>query len=235
MLIAQLQQMTQLIAELRSREQQADNADAFGTRARQLEEPSAQLEGLASIAQEFQRRGIPLSFNQGQVAALAKQVDVLATAYREDRQSIIDPTGRFTLWNPLKTLPDEVRTTLLQAWSGYITSTLPERHPELLQTLGQLPGFKEPVDRVGQLYREADRMRGQLPRSTDEIERVAAIASELRATWQQLPTENIPAEIQDFLTQAVLGEARYSQLTASVIEWLRTNDLLKHVRISMKA
>lgn len=237
MLITRLQELTQEITELRSREQQANNADAFGTRAGQLEGPSTQLEDLARIAQEFQRRGIPLSFNQGQVAALAKEAHTVATAYHEDQQSIVDANEqRFTLWASLKSFPSQVHDALLQAWSGYINSTLPDRqHPELLQTLGQLPGLKESVDRVGQLYREAQRMSGQLPRSSDEFERVAAITSELRATWQQLPTENIPAEVQEFLTQAALGDARFSQLTGPVVEWLRANDLLKHIRISMKA
>jgi hypothetical protein len=235
-LIARLDQVTQEITKLRELRQQADNAQAFGTRAKLLKEPSDQLDDLATITQEFQRRAITISFNRGQLAAFIKQMRAVAIAYHGDPQSILAATeNRFTFWEPLKSLPDQVRAALLQAWSGYINATLPIQQPELLQTLGQLPGFKERVVQISQLYREAERLRVRPPQSVDEIARIAVIASELKAIWAQLPAEGIPADVRDFLTAAVEGNARLNQLTNHVVKWLEANNLVDSVRISLKA
>jgi hypothetical protein len=234
-LIARLDQVTQEITKLRELRQQADNAQAFGTRAKLLKEPSDQLDNLATITQEFQRLAITVSFNRGQLAAFIKQMRAVAIAYHEDPQNILATENRFTFWEPLKSLPDQVRAALLQAWSGYINATLPIQQPELLQTLGQLPGFKERVVQISQLYREAERLRGRPPQSVDEIARIAVIASELKATWAQLPAEGIPADVRDFLTAAVEGNARLNQLTNHVVKWLEANNLVDSVRISLKA
>lgn len=236
MLVARLQEVTQAISELRSLEQQATDAEALSTRARQLEDPSMQLHILAQITQAFQQRGIWPAFNRRQLAAVAKEVEAAAVAYHDAPQRIADANEqRYTLWEPLKTLPGQVKDTLLQAWQDYIATALPEQNPELLQTLGQLPGFKEPVEQIRRLQREVEDMRRRLPQSPDEMDRVTVSAAELRAAWQQLPTGGIPADVHDFLTAAVMGNARLSQLTNSVLEWLRTNNLINDVRISLKA
>ena len=237
MLIARLDQMAQEITKLHELRQQVDHAQAFGTRAKLLDEPSAQLDLLATIAQEFHCRGITIPFDRSQFAAFAKQMRVIATAYHQDPQSILAAAEhRFTFWEPLKNLPNQIHAALLQAWSEHINTTLPiQQQPELLQTLEQLPGFKERVVQISQLYREAERLRGRLPQSGDEIDRIAAIASELKTTWAQLPTEGIPADIRDFLTAAVEGNARLAQLTGPVMEWLQINNLADSVRISLRA
>jgi hypothetical protein len=237
MLIARLDRVTQEIAQLRELRQQANNAQAFGTRAKQWNDLSVPLDSLATIAQEFQRRGITIPLDRSQLAMFAKEVRAVATAYHEDPQSILTaPEHRFTFWEPLRTLPDRARTALLQAWSEYINATLPiQQQPELLQTLGQLPGFRVRVEQISQLYRETERLRGRLPQSADEIDRIATIASELKTTWAQLPAEGIPADVRDFLTTAVEGNARLAQLTGPVMEWLQINNLADSVRISLKA
>src|SRR5437870_3984933 len=146
MLIARLDQLTQKIDALRELKQQAGNAQAFGTRAKQLYNPSIQLDGLASIAQELQRRGIAISFDQNQLAAFAaftRQLRLIIEVYRSDPQSIIATAEqRYTFWEPLKTLPNQVRDALQQAWSEYVDTILPMQQLDLLQTLGQLPGFR---------------------------------------------------------------------------------------------
>lgn len=239
MLIARLDQMTQEIDKLRELKQQEGIAKAFGTRAEQLQTPSIQLDGLASIAQEFQRRGIAIPLDQAQSNALAlftKQLRLITDAYREDPQSIVAATEqRYTFWEPLKTLPNQVRDAILQGWSAYVESMLPMQQSDLLQTLEQLPGFRTHVAQIRQLNNEADRLRGRLPQSADEIDRIAAIAAELKRAWAQLPTEGIPGDVRDFLTAAVAGNAQVAQLTGTVMEWLRKNNLVDSVRISLKA
>jgi hypothetical protein len=240
MLIARFDQMTQEIAKLRELKQQESNARTFSTRAEQLQTPSDQLDRRARIAQEFQRRGIAIPLDKGQSVAFAtftKQLRLITDAYREDPQSIVTATEeqRYAFWEPLKTLPNQARDAILQGWSEYVDSMLPVQQSELLQTLEQLPGFRTHVAQIRQLNGEAGRLRGRLPQSADEIDRIATIAAELKRAWAQLPTEGIPGDVRDFLSAAVAGNAQVAQLTGAVMEWLRKNNLVDSVRISLKA
>lgn len=239
MLIAKLDQVAQEIANLRELKQLAANAQSFATRAQKLGEPSLQLESLAIIAQEMKRRGISVAFDNGQEArlsAFAKQLRVIAEAYHADPQSII-ATGdqRYTFWEPLKTLPDQAHDALLRAWSQHVADTLPAQQPELLQTLGRVPGFEPSVATIKRLYTEAESLQSRLPQSADMIDRITFIAAELKSAWAQLPTEGVPTEVREFLTAAVDGNARLAQLTGPVLEWLQVNNLVDGVRISLKA
>jgi len=236
MLITRLDQVTQEITELGELKLLARDAQAFHTRATQLHEISMRIEIVVSIAQEFQRRGIAVQFDRSRLTSISKQLSLIFAAYREDPQSIVAATEqRYTFWEPLKTLPNEIHAALLQAWSEYVRSVLPRQQTELLETLGKVPGFNERIKQITRLDREAALLGRQLPQTPEEIDRIAAIASELKTTWAQLPTEGIPADVRDFLTAAVEGNARLAQLTGPVVEWLQFNNLVDSVRISLKA
>jgi hypothetical protein len=238
MLIAKLDAATNGIAQLRVLEEAAKDAQAYATRATQLQTPAATLSQLSVLAQEFRRRNIAIPLNESQLQALAYQTRTMLKGFRDDHKSIVVSSSEngVRFFDPLKNVVADVRGMLLQAWTDYVDGMLPpQQQPELLETLVRLPGFSERVAEIRRLYREAEHLRDRLPQSTEEIEKVAAIATALRTAWESLPTEGIPAAVHTFLEAAIGGGATFSQLTGPVLEWLGENNLLDSIRISLRA
>lgn len=238
MLIANLDAATREIAGLRVLEEATKDAQAYATRAAQLQTPAAALAQLSVIMQEFRRRGIAIPLNAPQLQALAYQTRTMLVGFRDDHKSIVASSGETgaRFFDPLKNVPGDVRSALQRAWTDYVDATLPpQQQPELLDTLARLPSFSERVAEIGRLYREAALLRSRLPQSSEEIDKIAGIATALRMAWASLPTEGIPADVRTFLEAALGGGATFSQLTGPVVEWLGQNNLLDSIRISLRA
>jgi hypothetical protein len=238
MLIAKLDSARREIAGLHVLEEAAKDAQAYATRAAQLQTPAAALAQLGVLVQEFRRRAIAIPLNAQQLQALAYQTRTMLAGFRDDHKSIVASSGEIgaRFFDPLKNAPGDVRGALQRAWTDYIDATLPpQQQPELLDTLKRLPGFSERVAEIGRLYREAALLRSRLPQSSDEIDKIAALATALRTAWASLPTEGIPADVRIFLVAALGDGATFSQLTGPVVEWLGENNLLDSIRITLRA
>jgi hypothetical protein len=213
----------------------ANEGDRVRTRAEELERPASELEHVALVVQALRRRGISIELPKSAVVSLRQQLAALRDRYRSDPNQITAADGRlrFSLWDPLRALPSELRGFVLESWRSHAKSLVREQSVELLNVLEHVPGLQADASAIRQLATEFDHLSDSLPQDEAGIDHLEEIAGEIERRWQSLEGGGIPREIIDFLAAAAVTGAPLDLLTPAVREWLDERSLTRHVRISL--
>jgi hypothetical protein len=213
----------------------ANEGDRVRTRADELEGPASELEHLALVVGSLRRRGIPMDVPRSSVVAIRDQLVALRDRYRDDPSKITAPDGRlrFTLWDPLRELPAELRRVVLESWRSHVQSQVRAQSVELLDVLERVPGLQSDAHAIRELAAELGRLSESLPRDDADIDRIRVIPSEIGHRWKSLEGEGIPSEVIEFLAAASVAGAPLDLLTPAVREWLDERSLTKHVRLTL--
>ncbi len=213
----------------------ASEGDRVRTRAEELERPASELEHLALVVDALRRRAIPIELPRSSVVAMRGQLAALRDRYGSDPSQITAADGRlrFTLWDPLRALPTELRTVVLTAWRSHATTLIREQSVELLDVLERVPGLQADARSIRDLAAEFGHLSESLPHDDAGIDRLERIASEIERRWQSLEGEGIPREVIDFLAAASLTGAPLDLLTPAVREWLDDRSLTRYVRLGL--
>lgn len=213
----------------------ANEGDRVRTRADELSRPLSDLESLQLVDEGLRERGLEPQVDRESIRATHTQLLALATRYRADPSQITAPDGRlrFTLWDPLKTLPDELRRSLLDAWRDHVAALVPRQRPEILDVLERVPGVQAEARALREIGNEFDRRSNALPQNNEDFDRIEGLATEIQTRWRTLEGAGIPAEVMNFLAAASLGSARLDLLTPTVRAWLDERSLTQHVRVTL--
>lgn len=213
----------------------ANEGDRVRTRAEELEGPASELAHLALVVGALRRRGIPIELSQTSVVTTRQGLVALRDRYRDDPSKITAPDGRlrFTLWDPLRELPAELRRIILEAWRSHVRSLVRAQSVELLDVLERVPGLQSDARAIRGLAAELERLSDSLPRDDAAIDRIQEIAGELEHRWKSLEGGGIPREVVEFLAAASVAGAPLDLLTPAVREWLEERSLTKHVRLTL--
>jgi hypothetical protein len=235
MLATRADELKAKIDDLTRRKRIRGHVQAFATRATQLEGPAERLDALARTFAVFRAHGLEVALAGAHLSGLQQQLHQLREAYAADRTSIVRPDGelRFTLWQPLKDLPDQVESALRAAWERHVATQVPEPREELLAVMERVPGFGQQVASIRALHNEAKRLSQILPASPDAFPEITRIAGALHTGWGELSGDGLPAEVLDFLRAATTGGASRVQFTLVVERWLETHELMPRVRITL--
>jgi hypothetical protein len=213
----------------------ANEGDRVRTRAEELERPASELEHLALVADALRKRDISIELPGSSVVSMRGQLATLRERYRSDPSQITAADGRlrFSLWDPLRALPTELRSVVLSAWRLHARSLIREQSVELLDVLEHVPGLQADARAIRELATEFDRLSESLPHDEAGIDRLEGIASEIERRWQSLEGGGIPREVIDFLAAASVTGAPLDLLTPAVREWLDDRSLTRYVRLSL--
>ena len=210
-----------------------EHTNTFKTRAAQLGIPREKLTLLIQALRALRTQNISPDFPIDKLQAIKSQLEELASQYRENPHSIIEPSGdrRFSLWDQLRELPEEIRICVGTAWEDYVDNRLPPKREELMRVLDQVPGFTQQIVAINDLYAQAQPLK-PLTRDLDvSIGRLEDIRSSLLTACSSLESDQIPDEVLEFLRAASSDGASLHHLTEDVVGWLRKNELGDAVRI----
>jgi hypothetical protein len=215
--------------------QLANEGDRVRTRAEELERPAGELEHIALVVDALRRRGISIELPESSVVSMREQLAALRDRYRTDPSQITAADGRlrFSLWDPLRALPAELRGVVVAAWRSHAKGLIREQSVELLDVLEHVPGLQADARAIRELATEFDRLSESLPQDEPGIDRLEGIASEIERRWQSLEGGGIPREVVDFLAAAAVTGAPLDLLTPAVREWLDERSLTRYVRLSL--
>jgi hypothetical protein len=213
----------------------ANEGDRVRTRAEELERPAIEVEHVALVVDALRGRGIAIELPESSVFSMREQLAALRDRYRTDPSQITAADGRlrFSLWDPLRVMPAELRGLVLAAWRSHARGLIREQSVELLDVLEHVPGLQADARAIRQLATEFDRLSESLPQDEAGIDHLEGIAKEIERRWQSLEGGGIPREVVDFLAAAALSGAPLDLLTPAVREWLDERSLTRYVRLSM--
>jgi hypothetical protein len=213
----------------------ANEGDRVRTRAEELERPASELEHVALVVDALHGRGIAIELPKSSVFSMREQLAALRDRYRTDPGQITAADGklRFSLWDPLRALPVELRGVVLEAWRSHARSLIREQSVELLDVLEHVPGLQADAGAIRQLATEFDRLSESLPQDEAGIDHLEGIAKEIERRWQSVEGGGIPREVVDFLAAAAVSGAPLDLLTPAVREWLDERSLTRYVRLSL--
>jgi hypothetical protein len=213
----------------------ANEGDRVRTRADELEAPVAEMEHILLVEQALRRRGVSPELPQSAIATARTQLAALRDRYRSDPTQITAPDGRlrFTLWDPLRALPNEIRSSLNGAWEAHARSLLREQSVEILEVLERVPGLQVDARAIRAMASEFDSLSSRLPRQEEDVDRIEELAREIERRWQSLEGAGIPSDVLDFLAAASVSGAPLALLTPAVREWLQERSLTQFVRLTL--
>jgi hypothetical protein len=227
------------IATLETTKTLVNEAEGFRTRAEQLQAASRELRRVRSQQSALRANGIDPERDGTSSPPLAARAQEVLGAFGADSRKIltVQPPLDHSFIRPVKSLCEKVDRACTNAWQTSANVILGPLPDDLLNVLERIADLAPAVRRIRALQQEGQGIVEGNPGSSAEavgaaIARLRAIAADKSEKWAQLSGGGIPEEVVRFLRRAAIREARLSEVTPAIVEWLKTRGLLNAFRVS---
>lgn len=222
-MLSRAAQLGTSVQELGVRQGLRNQAQALRSRANQFAEAHDRVQAVIKHCRILTDNGIAKTFNASAGNALAAYALDLKTRVESDPAVILSPDldigPKFLA--PLKLLTDRLRKEAEDQWSEWLDAQTPQIGSPLLEILGRIPNFKNPIAAVRTKRQQLTTIAETLPVDQQHIAAARALAQELTVAWRELNAENLPQEILEFLRDAGTHQgASLSKLTPAVLAYL---------------
>lgn len=234
MLIDQANALAERIAGYQKLKAQAHHAQAFETRAVQLQKAASGLANAVGAIKALKAAGVPVAFKMASKDQTRARTAQLKQGFAKD-PAFIDNPGfdlRFEYVQPLAGVAESVRTAALKAWQGHVATRRERVSAEILKALSAVPQYRPTVVTVQRCQAQIDQLAASLPTDIAIADRqLIALADEQREAWGKLTGGELPDAVVLFL-RASMGEgAELRLLTGEVLDWLNGRGLDAAFRI----
>ncbi|MBP0496275.1 hypothetical protein [Roseomonas indoligenes] len=238
-LLARADRLVARIAAFETTKALATEAEGLRTRAEQLRAAARELRRVRAQQAALRANGLEPERDGTSSPPLVARARELLGAFGADRKAIltVHPPLDHSFLRPIKSVCEKVDLACANAWqtsAGAILGPLPD---DLLNVLERIADLAPEVRRIRALQHEGQGIVTGNPGSSAEavaaeLARLRTISTEKSEKWAQLSGGGIPAEVVSFLRRAAVREARLSEVTPGVVEWLTVRGLLNAFRVS---
>jgi hypothetical protein len=207
-----------------------EEAEALSSKANELAALATRVETLSRRNRLLRERGVSLSPSQG-VDNTRQVVNRLNERFSESPKSntLVDGQRWTKLTAALGEISTSTETLQRQDWVKHFTSRLfagvpPEQRKQtIVQTI---PDNMVALGTYTRLYQRFNRFRNAVPASEDDFDDLQSCSDQLAAIKFQ-ENDDVPGAVKAFFNATASGSgASLDFLTAEVVDWLRTNNML---------
>lgn len=212
-----------------------DETKALESLRSQLVQLASPLNLCASNARLLANHGVALSAETDIGSAIETVKRVLLRFEEIPKSTTLRNGTRWTgLTSKLETLASRLVEVQTNDWKVYFSGNyfggLPPAQREAKLILA-IPGNKEAIERYKLLYQQFIKYRSTIPKDDDEFVHLNEISTQLSEI--KFEDNDIPDDVRKFFEATSTG-ASLDLLTAEVIEWLRSNNLLSRYVVRAK-
>lgn len=230
MLLDEARVIRDRLIKMESASSSVEEAAALSAKANELALLATRVETASRRNRLLRERGVPLSPKQG--ADIARQVvNRLNERFTESPKpnTLVDGQRWTRLTAALGEFSTLTETSQKQDWMNYFITQLfagvpPEQRKQtILQTL---PENRPAMDSYTRLYQRLNQYRNVVPSSAEELDLVHDCSDKLGAI-HFVENDDVPGVVKAFFNATSSGSgANLDFLTAEVVDWLRTNNML---------
>lgn len=234
MLIEKSKQLTELAQRKKDLQSFLNNLKTIQTRQSQINQAFTTIKPLLEAVVAFRDREI-ISMD------LTKKIDVLLSFisnvennYKENPDWILD--NQNFQGNIFKSNIDSLRNTiesqLSQAWKKYLLKNKPSTNDEILSLLGKIEVFKQTVTEIRTVDNEIKKVI--YPKNELDFKLYEAKIEQLKNSWNNLNSDEVPQSVLRFLSDAANQEASLDLLNPEVQEWINKHNISNYFKICLK-
>ncbi|GAO78136.1 hypothetical protein [Sphingopyxis sp. C-1] len=215
----------------------ADEADLFGTRAKQFESASLLMKGLRETLSALADAGVPVDFEPGDGLGYAEKARMLREAIKEDPAKVNDPPFdiKHAFVDRLNGIVSAGHKAASAAWSAYVDKRAAFGADDVLSALGQVPQFRVSVARIRQIRIDVAAFGAGLPADPKgAITSLDTLVEQHETAWKSLAATDIPPSVVTFIRAAASSDALLTAYTSEVQTWLEGHKLLDAFRIKLR-
>ena len=215
----------------------ADEADLFGTRAKQFEAASQLIAGLRVTLSLLSAAGVPVDFNPGDGLGYAQKARQLREAIKEDPAKVNDPPFdiKHAFTDRLNGIAIAGHKAASAAWQACVDKRAAFGADDVLSALGQVHQFKASVLRIRRIRADVAALGANLPADPQAaIAKLDVLVNEHEIAWKSLAATDIPPSVIAFIRTAASSEALLSAYTSEVQSWIESRNLLGAFRVKLR-
>ena len=236
MLVEQAKAVQRQIQKLEKVRENEKRRDEFAQRESMLADLVEDLEPLAKKMKVLSANGIKVDYDGTALQQLVQKVDQVREQFDEDAQWIIQRENDLSdLKRWMLNHQNKIRRKIQSAWMTHYQQRVPELSHDLLDVMGRIEGFQEPVQTIRQCNRRLEKFKDKAPATQERYDAFTTSVEKRTSTWNRLGSEDLSEDVVNFLRDAGKKGARVHQFTETVREWLDENDLLGRIRIQLQS
>lgn len=234
MLLEKADALGKRIAEYRKLKEQAHHAQAFETRAQQLQKSASGLAAAVATMKALDAAGVTVAFKMSSKDQTRSRTMQLQEGFASDPAYIDDPGFdlRFEYAVPLSGLTEGVKTAGLTAWQAHVAARREKVSTDILNALRAVAEYRSIVATVQRCQEQIENLARTLPADVAAADReLTDLAEQQRAAWQKLTGGELPDSVILFLRASMGDGAELRLLSPEVLEWLKSRSLDTAFRI----
>lgn len=215
----------------------ADEADLFGTRAKQFQTVSQLMARLRETLSTLTDAGVPVDFEPNDGLGFAEKARLLREAIKEDPAKVSDPPFdiKYAFTDRLNGIASAGHKAASAAWKAYVDKRAAFGADDVLSALGQVPQLQVSVAKIQQIRGAVAAFGASLPPDPETaIASLDALVSQHETAWKSLAASDIPSSVVAFIRAAASSDALLSAYTSEVHAWLESRNLLGAFRIKLR-
>lgn len=215
----------------------ADEADLFGTRAKQFESVSLLIARLRETLSTLAEAGVSIDFEPNDGIGFAEKARLLREAIEEDPAKVNDPPFdiKHAFTDRLNGIASAGHKAASAAWKAYVDKRAAFGADDVLSALGQVPQFRVSVASIRQIRVDVAAFGASLPADPKAaIARLDTLVEQHETAWKSLAATDISPSVVSFIRAAASGNAMLSAYTSEVHAWLESHKLLDAFRIKLR-
>lgn len=233
MILEKAQQLSDLLEHKKNLRKSVDQLKGFKSRKLQLEGFINKLQPLIDTCQVLQNNGVGNAGFGNKAQQLVQIIEDIRLKYQANPNFIYEAKSLEKLKVSIDCFYIQLNGQTQEIWLMYTVKVIPPTNNELLDVLKRIPAFQHAVRNVRELAQEIEKYKTSPPKTQKQFDDFIIKVEELRHTWGQLGSEDIPEEVLTFLRSAVLNGASLELLTDRVKDWLNKNGIVSSFRIKL--
>lgn len=237
MLIDEANRFVARITHYHTLKKQAQHAQAFETRANQLQKAVISLKSAVDCMKALNATGIPVEFKLSSKDKLQARTEQLIHGFASDPAFIEEPgfNLQYEYLIPLNGITDSVKSVTLNAWQSHVATVREQVSTDILNALRAIPEYRPIVATIQRSQEHINRLAETLPTDiANATQTLVELSTEQREAWKRLTGGNLPKSVISFLRASMGDGADLQLLTAEVIDWLKARKLDSAFRIKAR-
>ena len=212
----------------------AAEASLFGARAEQIADTATQVRKARTSLDQFSKARIQPQFYAKDAYQLCDRAKTLRDIVANDPTALKNPPFhiKHDFTDRLKGIVDAASKAIEDAWRQFTDEKAPGGSDDVLEALGKLPEMRAGVIRIQGCRQRIAALGAAVPSNpTNAVEQLEKLLDEHSAAWAELTADGIPESVLLFLQTCASSGAQIKDLSAEVLKWLETRQLLGSFRI----
>jgi len=232
-----LLEKTQELVELSKRKQDLqiflDSRKIIQDRKKKIDQSVANILPMVETFKTFRQRGIVGIDVTKKIDHILSLILSIEQKLTENHEWIFEPEN--TELNNLKSHVETLKTTLEQqlskVWKSYRDQQMPSTNSEILNLLAKVEAFRPTVLQIQIIDREIKNVT--YPKNNAEFATYEHKIEQLKLHWNSLSSDEVPADVLNFLRAAANQGAPLNLWTPEVKDWINQHSIADSLKIRL--